>query len=243
MSKFWKIALVVAVVVVLGSAAVAAVAVAQEGADGVKEGLAGLRQEFREAVAGILGISVEKYDAALDQAREQVLDKAVDEGDLTAEQADRIRERAEEGIGPGMMGPGMMGRGMDRGMMGRGMMGRRIVMGDPENSMVAVAADKLGMTVDELVAQLQDGKTVAELAKEKSVDLQTIVDAVMTVRQEKLSQAVADGKITQKQADLMLEKMRDMIEDCLNGDMPMLGPGGRGGRGIMDDCDCEDDDL
>jgi len=114
-------------------------------------------------------------------------------------------------------------------------------MGDSENSMVAVAADKLGMTVDELVTQLRDGKTVAELAKEKSVDLQTIVDAVMTVRQEKLSQAVADGKITQKQADLMLEKMRDMIEDCLNGDMPMLGRGGRGM--MMDDCDCEDDDL
>ncbi len=50
-------------------------------------------------MAGILGISVEKYDAALDQAREQVLDKAVEEGNLTQEQADRIRERADEGLG------------------------------------------------------------------------------------------------------------------------------------------------
>jgi hypothetical protein len=97
--KFWKVVAVVAAVVVLGTAAMAAVAVAQEGTDGVKDRLADLGQEFREAVAGILGISVDEYDAAVDQAREQVLDKAVEEGDLTQEQADRVRERADGRLG------------------------------------------------------------------------------------------------------------------------------------------------
>lgn len=240
MRKFWKVAVVVAVVAVLGTVAVAAVAVAQEGTDDVKGTLGNLGQEFREAVAGILGISVEKYDAALDQAREQVLDKAVEEGGLSAEQADRIRERAEDGFGPGMMGGGMMGRGAGRGMMGRGM------MGGSEGSLMAVAAEKLGMTVDELATQLKDGKTVADLAKEKGVDLNVIIDAFVAERQETLAQAVTDGKITQEQADQMLEHMRDMIEDHLNGGMPMLERGGRGGRGnweMMDDCGCGDDDL
>jgi len=233
MRKFWKAAAIVAVVVVLGTAAVAAVAVAQEGTDGVKDRLTDLRQEFREAVAGILGISVEKYDAALDQAREQVLDKAVEEGNLTQDQADRIRERAAEGFGPGMMGGGM-----GRGMMGRGL--GQGMMGDSEDSLIAVAADKLGMTVDELQTQLKDGKTVADLAKEKGVDVQIIVDAFMAARQETLSQAVTDGKITQEQADQMLENMRDMIEDHLNGEMPMYGPGGCGGRGMMGGWDGDD---
>ncbi len=244
MRKFWKVAAVVAVVVVLGTAAVAAVAVAQEGTDGVKNGLANLGQEFREAVAGILGISVEEYDAALDQAREQVLDKAVEEGDLSAEQADRIRERAEEGFGSGMMGRGMMGRSMGRGMMGRGL--GQGMMGDSGNSLMAVAADKLGITVDELTTQLKDGKTVADLAKEKGIDINIIIDAFMAERQETLTQAVTDGRITQEQADQMLENMRDMIEDHLNGEMPMLERGGRGGRGnweMMDDCGCDDDEL
>jgi len=232
MRKFWKVAAVVAVVVVLGTAAVAAVAVAQEGTEGVKVGLTDLRQEFHDAVAGILGISVEEYDTALDQAREQVLDKAVEEGNLTQNQADRIRERADQGFGPGMMGGGL----------GRGMMGRGLgwgMMGDSQDSLIAVAADKLGMTVDELQTQLKDGKTIADLASEKGVDLQSIVDAFMTSRQEALSQAVTDGKITQEQADQMLENMRDMVEDHLNGEMPAFGPGGcggmggRGGRGMM----------
>jgi len=230
--KFWKVVAVVAAVVVLGTAAMAAVAVAQEGTDGVRDRLADLGQEFREAVAGILGISVEEYDVAVGQAREQVLDKAVEEGDLTQEQADRIRERADGGLGAGMMGRGMMGRGM----MGRGMMGE--MMDDSEDSLIAVAADKLGMTVDELKTQLKDGKTVADLAKEKGVDLQTIVDAFMAARQETLNQAVTDGKMTQEQADKMLENMREMIEDHLNGEMPMYG---HGGRGMMDDCDCGGD--
>jgi len=238
MRKFWKVAAVVAVVVVLGTAALAAVAVAQGGTDGIKGTFADLRQEFHDAVARVLGISSEQYDTALNQAREEVLDKAVKEGNLTQEQADQIRERADEGFGPGMMGGGF-----GRGMMGRGMMGRGWgldMMGDSEESLIAVAADKLGMTVEDLQTQLKDGKTVADLAKEKGVDLQTIVDAFMASRQEKLSQAVADGKITQEQADQMLENMRDMIEDHLNGEMPMYGPGGCGGRGMMGAWDGDD---
>jgi polyhydroxyalkanoate synthesis regulator phasin len=240
MRKFGKVVAIVAVVVVLATAAVAAVAVAQEGTDGVKAWFADRGQEFKEAVAGILGISVEKYDAALDQAREEVLTKAVEEGNLTQEQADRIRERADEGFGPGMMGPGM-GRGMMGRGLGRGMMGD--MMGDSESSLLAVAADKLGMTVEELQTQLKDGKTVADLAKEKGVDVQTIVDAFLALRQEVLSQAVTDGKISQEQADQMLKNMREMIEDHLNGEMPMSGPGGcggRGGRGMMGGWDGDD---
>jgi hypothetical protein len=229
MKRFWRIAAVVAVVVVLGTAAVAAVAVAQEGTAGVKDRLVDLGQQFKEAVAGILGISVEEYDTALTQARDQVLDKAVEEGNLTQSQADRIRERAEAGSGPGMMGGGfgpgmMMGRGLGRGF-GLGM------MGDSEDSLIAVAADKLGMTVAELQTQLEDGKTIADLATEKGVDLQTIVDAFLATRQEALSQAVTDGRITQAQADQMLENMRQMVEDHLKGELPMFGPGGCGGFG------------
>ena len=50
-------------------------------------------------------------------------------------------------------------------------------MGDPDSSAFSVAADKLGLTVDELVDELANGKSIAELAAEKGVDPQEISDA------------------------------------------------------------------
>jgi len=83
-----------------------------------------------------------------------------------------------------------------------------------------VAADKLGMTVDELQTQLKDGKTIAIWPQRKALTCRLLSDAFIAARQEALSQAVADGKITQAQADQMLENMREMVEDHLNGELP-----------------------
>jgi hypothetical protein len=225
---------VVAVVGVLVVASLAAVVLAQDSQTQTPgQGLfADLRQQKHEAVAKALGVSVEQYDAAVTQARDEVLDKAVQEGTITQQQADQMRERAAQGFGPGM-GRGMMGgRGAGRGMMG----GYGSMMGGQASSLIVVAAEKLGMTVQELQTQLQAGKTIAALAEEKGVDVQTIVDAFLAGRQEWLNQAVADGRLTQAQADQMLANMRTMVQQHVQGTLPFGGQGGcpghRGG-GMM----------
>jgi hypothetical protein len=69
----------------------------------------------------------------------------------------------------------------------------------------AATAEALGMTVDELEEAL-DEQTLLEIAREQNVQLADIQDAVQSVRQEALQQAVEDGDLTQEQADLLGEK-------------------------------------
>ena len=95
---------------------------------------------------------------------------------------------------------------------------------------VDIIAEQLGMTVDEVVAELQGGKTVADLAVEKGVALDTIVEALMAPRREALATAVANGRITQEQADTMLAQMQENIPEHLQ--QPWQ-PGRMSGQGRM----------
>lgn len=88
------------------------------------------------------------------------------------------------------------------------------------NSLIAVAAEKLDMTIPELHEALEDGRTIADLAQEKGVELQDIADAWLAERAEILSQAVADGRITQEQADEMLEHMGEEVLEHLQATWP-----------------------
>jgi len=94
------------------------------------------------------------------------------------------------------------------------------------------AAESLGMTVDELTTQLWGGRTLADLAEEKGIDLAelmaTVEAAVQAERetaiQTRIEQALQDGAITQEHADWLLEGL----------DKGFLGQGfgfGFGGRG------------
>jgi len=71
------------------------------------------------------------------------------------------------------------------------------------------AAQVLGMTTDELTTALQSGKTLEQLATEAGVDVQDVKDAIQAVHatemRERIQQAVDDGKITQENADWLLE--------------------------------------
>lgn len=87
------------------------------------------------------------------------------------------------------------------------------------------AAETLGLTPVELFTELHSGKTLEEIAEAKGIDVQTVYDAMEAVRVEAqkqaIQQAVEDGKISQEQADWMLEGLEKGFF-----------PGGRGfGRG------------
>ncbi len=218
MRKIWKIVGIVALVAVLGVVAVGAVAFAQTAGEG-SDGPFNFVERFRQNLAGILGISVEEYDNAVVQARDQTLDQALSEGWLTQDQADRMRERVSQA--PGGM-PWGMGRGF--GKFGRGMGGWGV-------NLVSVAAEKLGMAEADLLTALRDGKSIADVANEKGVDPQGIADAYLAQLTDNLNQAVQDGQITQKQADYMLEQAQEQVLDQINGTWGDCGPGGFwGGR-------------
>jgi len=122
----------------------------------------------------------------------------------------------QEGIGP-------FGRGMGVGP-GRGF-GIRGAWGGPENSLVAVAAEVLGLERAELVAELQDGKTIADVAEEQGVELDAIVEAFIAPKAEHLAELVTDGRLTQEEADEMLAQMTEHVTARLSEPLPHQGYG------------------
>ncbi|MEW5959359.1 MAG: hypothetical protein AB1801_16635 [Chloroflexota bacterium] len=97
--------------------------------------------------------------------------------------------------------------------------------GGQTGSLVAVAAEQLGMTQAELVAELQAGKTIADVAAEKGVALETIVDAFVALRAGRLAELVANGQLTQEQADAMLAAMKANVTARLSQAWTPRGPG------------------
>ncbi len=97
----------------------------------------------------------------------------------------------------------------------------------------AVVAKALNMTEAELRTELQAGKTVADVAKAKSVDLSVVASALLADEKTRVAQAVTDGKLTQAQADEKLVNAQTRITEFLNGTMlkpdASRGPG-RGPR-------------
>jgi hypothetical protein len=88
------------------------------------------------------------------------------------------------------------------------------------------AAGVLGMSVDELSSALEDGQRLPELAEAAGVDIEDLHTALQAVHEtemrERIAQAVADGDMTQAQADWMLQGIDNGY---------MLGKGGPGGFG------------
>jgi polyhydroxyalkanoate synthesis regulator phasin len=222
MKRVWKIVGIAVVVAILGVAIVGVAAFAQ-GDTGTSNSPFDFATKFKEALAGILGISVDDYNAAVDKAEQQVVDQAVTEGWLTQDQAEMLQWRLDQAPAGAGLGMGM-GRGF--GEMGRG-------MGLTGDSLMSIAADKLGMKLTELLTELQGGKTIADVAKEKSVDTQTIVDAYLAKVKEKLDQSVANGDITQKQADYQLEQAKTRATDQLDNTWQGFDHGGGRHGGMM----------
>jgi hypothetical protein len=102
------------------------------------------------------------------------------------------------------------------------------------------AAKALGMTADELSAELWGGKTLSDIATAKGVDIATVKAAVEAAENAEtktaINQAVTDGKITQAKADWLIEGLdKGYWGAGVQGDFGfgmgpgMGGPGGHGG--------------
>lgn len=97
-------------------------------------------------------------------------------------------------------------------------------------SPLAVAATALGMTEADLRTELEAGKSIAQVAEAKNVDLQKVIDALVAERKEHIATHVAEGKLTQAQADAQLADVEARVTEMVNKTgLPMKG--GKGGHG------------
>lgn len=170
-----------------------------------------------EILANALGITQAELQAAMQQIPEVAIAKAVENGDITQEQADQMTQ----------------GRGM-RGLMALG------VNLDQD----ALLAQALGITPEELATARDNAIPLAVeaglLTQAQANDLlvqKMIQDAVKAAREDALKQAVEQGLLTQAQADRMLEQDRGFggpgFDGGFGGRSMQGAPGMQGGPGMQ----------
>jgi hypothetical protein len=158
-------------------------------------------QAIIDDAAEELGISPSRLSDALKKALGDRIDAAVAAGRLTSDEASALKERIESGDVP-LFG-GLHQRGF--GHSGR----------------LDAAADYLGLTEAELRTELESGKSLAQVARDRDKSVDGLVDTLMAGVKERIDAAVSAGRLTQAQADEMLEDLQARLTERVNA----TGPG------------------
>ncbi len=139
------------------------------------------------------------------------------------------------GRGFGMMGQGGYGHMGGYGMMGQGgaygmMAGTQ---GVPYGSMMDDLEELLGIDHADIHAAHVSGKSLVDIAAEKGVSEDKLIQTILDGRKAALDQAVKAGKLTQDSADQMLKFMETNIKTMVEakGISGMMGAGGMMGQG------------
>jgi hypothetical protein len=195
-----------------GAIGVAAQASAQEPtpAAGAAHQQGQRRDAFLSRVATNLGITVEQLKQAFKDAALQAVDDALANGKIDETQAAKMKERINNGNALGL-----------RQLLKerRQVRQRQLIRREIGQS----AASAIGITFDDLKAEIMAGKSIAGVAAEHNVSLDTVKTAILADAKSKLDQAVANGRIKQQRADKALQTLTDNIDKILNrtkGDAP-----------------------
>ncbi len=121
----------------------------------------------------------------------RALDSLVEDGTLTQEQADAVRQAFGAEVPPGA----------------RRWIERRQHRADIVQEAFDTAADVIGVSSDELHQGVAGGSSVGQVAEDHGVEPSAVVDALVDHGNERLDQAVADGMLTDAQADAIRERL------------------------------------
>lgn len=141
--------------------------------------------------------TVEESEVRSERWRE-VLDPLVDDGTLTEAQADTVADHLATTL------PGHRGHFLGRG---------------PGLASFEAAADIIGIENAELREALAAGATLAEVAEDNGVDVETLVDGLVAALNEKVDELVADGRITGEQAAEIKENAPERIGNFVNSEV------------------------
>ena len=147
-----------------------------------------------------LGISSDKLSNALKTALDDRVDAAVAAGRLTKAEGDALKQRIQSSDFP------LFG-GFHHGF---GHFGARL----------DAAASYLGLTPAALRTQLESGKSLAQVARDRGKSVDGLVDALVADARQKLDEAVAAGRLTKAQETDFLAGLRDRITALVNGTHP-----------------------
>ncbi|MBC7105450.1 MAG: hypothetical protein H5T97_05905 [Firmicutes bacterium] len=147
-------------------------------------------QSFLDKFASALGVDKDRIVEAAKEAGKQTVDEALQQGKITADQAERMKARIDEGRWFPCPFPG----------------GKGLYFGGPPLDELAQA---LGMTQEELKAQLDQGKKISDIAQEKGLTEEQLRQKLLDAKIQAIQQAVQDGKIPQDKADQMIQRLQN----------------------------------
>jgi polyhydroxyalkanoate synthesis regulator phasin len=94
-----------------------------------------------------------------------------------------------------------------------------------------VVADTIGIEVEALAAELRAGSSIADVADANGVEPQAVIDALVAAGKERIDQAVADGRVSEEQAEVFRNGLTERVEALVNGESPNGRGFGRHGFG------------
>ena len=125
--------------------------------------------------------------------------------EMMQQRAEMMQQRGEalQNRGERLMGRSqMMRRWMEDGRFGGGMMGA---------SWWAELAEESGLTVTEIRERLAAGESIQDILTAAGLDADAIIESLVNQARERHALAVGAGRMTQEQADAMLETIRERL--------------------------------
>jgi uncharacterized protein YidB (DUF937 family) len=200
---------------VLAAVLGAGVVMAQDG------GSSSAGQSFLDRVAQKLGIDTPKLQQAITDARNDQINEAVQNGNLTQEQADKLRQRLDElpqdAPFPFKDVPdGGRGFAFKFGFGGPGRFGFGFGGQD--------LADYLGISQDQLMQELQaDGATLAKVAEAHGKSRDDLKSHLLDPLNKKVDNAVANGDLTKERGDQIKQQASSHIDQLIDNTFPLKG--------------------
>ena len=145
-------------------------------------------------VAEEQGVNVQTVIDAMVADATAHIDQKVEDGDLTADQANERKANLQERITT------LVNEGKPRGGGPRG-----------HGPKLEAAAQALGVSTDELREQLRDGKTLAQVAEDRDVGKQKVIDAMVAEATARIDEKVQTGDITTEQANERKAELEEHI--------------------------------
>lgn len=191
---------------------------AGEKAESAKAKAQAAQAAFLSKVAGKLGIGQEQLTTAMKDSAKEMIDEAVKAGRISQEAADRMKQRIDQG-GP-LFPRGHTGRPAHAGKQG-------LALGHLRAGLKELA-DWLGLTPQELGSQLRAGKSLAQVADSQGKSRDQLIAFLTDTFKKHLDEAVAQGKLTQAQADRALQRFTEQVGTLV--DRVHQSPGRGNGR-------------
>jgi hypothetical protein len=159
-----------------------------------------LDQAFIDKLAQNLGISSADLQTKIKESGDATVDDAVANGQLTQDQGDQLKQRFDNGAGAGVFdfGRAFFGRGCGVGMD------------------IDTLASTLGMTTDQLQAQLQAGTSLTDIITKQGKTVDEVVTALVAAQKTTLDQEAAAGRLTQAQEDQILSDLPARLTEMID---------------------------